>query len=186
MVWPSVPLVVSKEQTGLAFGILTCAQNVACSFVPLLVAAIYEASGRQYVPNVLMLFLALGVIGLCAALYCSNYDRHHDRVLNRSQAEAEYWRASQKAPSEHLALQLGGIDVREDKEVKEGKSESLAGVVRSTHDLRRTVTPRREDTVLLPLDQEEEVLDETRTTEYADGRVETVHTHTERRRARRS
>lgn len=83
-----MPLVVPEERTGLAFGLVTCAYNLACFVVPLAAAAVYEGSGELYIPNVEMLFASLGIVGFIAGLYLIAYDYKNDSVLNRTSASA--------------------------------------------------------------------------------------------------
>eukprot|EP01038_Epipyxis_sp_PR26KG_P013919 gene13919-18666_t len=83
VLWPAIPLVVETRVTGLAFGIVTSMQNLACAVLPLVVALIYDESGDKYIPNVELLFVCLGFIGMCVGFYLNYYDFHHNSVLNR-------------------------------------------------------------------------------------------------------
>lgn len=82
VLWPSVPLVVEEKVTGLAFGIVTSMQNLACAIIPLIVAAIYADSGDKYIPNVEYLFVVLACVGVVVGVYLNYYDYHHGNVLN--------------------------------------------------------------------------------------------------------
>jgi MFS family permease len=82
VLWPSVPLVVEERVTGLAFGIVTSMQNLACAIIPLIVAAIYTDSDSKYIPNVEYLFVSLACIGVVVGFYLNYYDFHHGGVLN--------------------------------------------------------------------------------------------------------
>lgn len=84
-----MPLVVEERVSGLAFGVVTSAQNLACALVPLAIAAIYSESNDKYIPNVELLFIAFASIGFLVGLYMNYYDYHHDSVLNRSADAAE-------------------------------------------------------------------------------------------------
>ncbi len=68
--------------TGLAFGIVTSMQNLACAVIPLIVADIYTKSGDAYIPNVEFLFVGLASIGVIVGVYMNIYDYNHGGVLN--------------------------------------------------------------------------------------------------------
>lgn len=53
--------------------------------IPLIVAAIYTDSGDLYIPNVEILFVALGFIGFIVGIYLNFYDVRHGHVLNRGE-----------------------------------------------------------------------------------------------------
>lgn len=82
VLWPSVPLVVEEELTGLAFGIVTSVQNLACAVIPLIIASIYSQSGDKYIPNAEYLFVAFGIVGLFVGLYMNYFDINHNNILN--------------------------------------------------------------------------------------------------------
>jgi len=83
VLWPSVPLVVEDSKTGLGFGIVTSMQNLGTAVLPLVVAAIYTDSGDKYIPNVELMFVFLGVMGVLVGFYMNYYDYKHNSVLNR-------------------------------------------------------------------------------------------------------
>ena len=83
VLWSSVPIVVEEHVVGFAFGIVTCVQNLGSALVPLLVAAIYEASGRRYRPYVELLFAGLGGLGMVASLSLSYDDFLRGNPLNK-------------------------------------------------------------------------------------------------------
>jgi MFS family permease len=85
VLWPAVPLVIVEELTGLAFGIVTSALNLATAVIPLIVASIYMDSNEEYIPNVELLFVGLGAAGVVVGLYLNYYDIYHDHVLNRGE-----------------------------------------------------------------------------------------------------
>lgn len=89
VLWPAVPLVVEERVSGLAFGIVTSGQNLACALVPLVIAGIYSDSGDKYIPNVELMFVAFAGIGFIVGLYMNYYDMNHGHVLNRTAAAAE-------------------------------------------------------------------------------------------------
>jgi hypothetical protein len=79
-----VPLVVESKVTGLAYGVLTAMQNLACAAVPLVVADIYSHSSNRYIPNVEFLFVWLSVVGVIVGVYLNYADSiHAGNVLNR-------------------------------------------------------------------------------------------------------
>lgn len=83
VLWPCVPLVVKEEVTGLAFGIVASMQNLAAAVVPLIVAAVFEASDEKYIPNVELLFVFLAIIGSCVGFCLNHYDSYYgNHVLN--------------------------------------------------------------------------------------------------------
>lgn len=74
VIWPAIPLVVEDRLTGLGFGILTAMQNLSCTIVPLIVAAIYADSDDKYIPNVELLFIVLAGVGVGVGVYVNYYD----------------------------------------------------------------------------------------------------------------
>ncbi|EQC31234.1 hypothetical protein, variant [Saprolegnia diclina VS20] len=54
--WPCVPYVVEPRFVGTAFGAMTSFSNMGLAVVPLLVASVYNASGK-YIPEVVYVFL---------------------------------------------------------------------------------------------------------------------------------
>jgi MFS family permease len=89
VLWPSIPLVVDSKVTGLAFGIVTSMQNLACAIMPLIIAAIYSDSDDKYIPNVEFLFISCAVIGLVVGLYLNYYDMNNGHVLNAATIEED-------------------------------------------------------------------------------------------------
>lgn len=84
VLWPAIPLIVEESLTGLAFGIVTSALNFACTAIPLLVAFIYTASDNHYIPNVELLFVALGFVGSLVGIYLNYHDYYYiDSILNK-------------------------------------------------------------------------------------------------------
>lgn len=57
LIWPSMAMVVSKEMTGIAFGIATSVQNFVLATFPVFVAVILSSSGNNY--NYVSLFIIL-------------------------------------------------------------------------------------------------------------------------------
>lgn len=82
--WPAIPLVVEERVTGLAFGIAMSVLNTGCTILPLVVAQIYLDSNSHYIPNVEILFLILGIIGVLVGIYLNYYDYYYmNSVLNK-------------------------------------------------------------------------------------------------------
>ena len=82
MLWPSVPLVVEKRLTGLAYGVCTSVQNLGLALFPLIVAQIYQIHDK-YCPDVEMFFVALACLGSVVGFYMNYYDHTHDNVFNK-------------------------------------------------------------------------------------------------------
>lgn len=87
VLWPAVPLVVQERETGLAFGVVTSAQNLATAIIPLIAASIYTDAGDKYCPSVEMLFVGLAAIGLVVGIYLNFYDWSNGHHLN-----GRHWR----------------------------------------------------------------------------------------------
>lgn len=101
VLWPAVPLVVRESETGLAFGIVTSAQNLATAIIPLIAASIYNDAGSRYCPSVEMLFVGLAAVGFCVGVYMNVYDWNHGHHLN-----GRLWRVG----IAYVLLQVGSID----------------------------------------------------------------------------
>lgn len=82
VLWPSVPIVVEERMTGLGFGIVMSVNNLASAIVPIIISQIYEMSDDKYIPNVELLFVSLGVLGVLLGLYMNWFDFHHNNILN--------------------------------------------------------------------------------------------------------
>jgi MFS family permease len=83
VLWPSVPLVVEKRLTGLAYGVCTSIQNIGLACFPLIVATIYSDNNDEYIPYVEVFFVSLAVLGTVVGFYMNYYDAKHDNVFNR-------------------------------------------------------------------------------------------------------
>lgn len=82
VIWPSVPLTVEKRYTGTAFGVITSVQNIGLSIFPLIIAAIYSASGNRYIPNVELFFTTCAGVGVLLGLILNRLDHRHGGKLN--------------------------------------------------------------------------------------------------------
>lgn len=82
VIWPSIPLVVSERFLGLAYGMCSCFQNAGLASFPLVIAAIYENSNDEYIPNVEVFFVALGCFGFLIGVYLNVYDFMNGSILN--------------------------------------------------------------------------------------------------------
>lgn len=82
VIWPSVPLVVEKKYIGLGYGAITSIQNAGLAGFPLIVAAIYQGSDDEYIPNVELFFVALAVLGVAVGIYLNVYDLANGNIFN--------------------------------------------------------------------------------------------------------
>lgn len=89
VLWPSVPLTVPKQYTGTAFGVITSIQNIGLAVFPLVIAAIYNASGGKYIPNVEFFFMACAAAGVVVGIFMNRLDRRHGNKLNKASSENE-------------------------------------------------------------------------------------------------
>lgn len=105
VLWPSVPLVVREREIGLAFGVVTSAQNLATAIIPLITASIYSDSGEKYVPYVELLFVILAAIGFIVGLYMNVYDWQHGHALN-----GEHWVRFLQRVASAFGLRLRGLE----------------------------------------------------------------------------
>jgi len=85
LLWPSMPLSVGNESTGLAFGVATAGMNSALALFPIIVAWIHKHdNGQRYIPNVEFFFAACAGIATVLALVLHRVDRNAGGVLNRT------------------------------------------------------------------------------------------------------
>ena len=81
VIWPSVPLTVTKQYTGTAYGVITSIQNIGLALLPLIIAAIYNISG-SYIPNVEVFFTSCACAGVLVGLIMIRVDRRTGGKLN--------------------------------------------------------------------------------------------------------
>ncbi|KAL3776343.1 LOW QUALITY PROTEIN: hypothetical protein ACHAWO_002461 [Cyclotella atomus] len=81
VIWPSVPLAVSKQYTGTAFGVITSIQNMGLALFPLIIASIYNTTG-SYIPNVEIFFATCAAVGVLVGLLMIRVDRRTGGKLN--------------------------------------------------------------------------------------------------------
>jgi MFS family permease len=86
VMWPSVPLTVSKQYTGTAFGVITSIQNMGLALFPLIIASIYNTSG-SYIPNVEIFFSTCAAVGVMVGLLMIRVDRQTGGKLNAVSSE---------------------------------------------------------------------------------------------------
>jgi MFS family permease len=79
--WPSIPLIVSKERVGTAFGVMTAIQNIGLALFPLLNGLLRDRT-QTYTASLLM-FAGLGVCGLIFALRLKRTDARGDGILEK-------------------------------------------------------------------------------------------------------
>jgi hypothetical protein len=77
-----VTLTVEKRLTGTAFGVITSIQNIGLALFPLLIAAIYNQSGRQYIPHVELFFVACATAGTVCSIFLNILDKRKGGILN--------------------------------------------------------------------------------------------------------
>jgi MFS family permease len=79
--WPSVPLVVPKEQVGTAFGIITFIQNIGLALFPYLNGMLRDTT-HNYTAGMLM-FASLGALGLIFAILLRRADINDKGLLEK-------------------------------------------------------------------------------------------------------
>ncbi len=84
--WPSVPLIVDKERTGTAYGLMTMVQNIGLALVPVLNGRLRDATAT-YTASMLM-FAGLGVAGLVFAFFLKRADVREGSILDGTRAAA--------------------------------------------------------------------------------------------------
>ena len=84
--WPSVPLIVEKNVTGTAFGLMTMIQNAGLALFPYLNGRLRVAT-HTYAASMVM-FATLGAVGFVFALLLLRADRRETGTLERGAAPA--------------------------------------------------------------------------------------------------
>ena len=79
--WPSVPLIVPKELTGSAFGLITMIQNIGLALFPWLNGKLRDVT-HTYTSSMLM-FAGLGLVGLVFAVLLKRADAREGGALER-------------------------------------------------------------------------------------------------------
>jgi len=82
--WPSVPLIVEKNVTGTAFGLMTMIQNAGLALFPYLNGRLRVAT-HSYAASMVM-FATLGAVGFVFALLLLRADRRETGALERGAA----------------------------------------------------------------------------------------------------
>ena len=83
VLWPSVPLTVSKSSTGTAFGAITAVQNIGLTIIPIIIAALYSVEGA-YIPYVEYFFVGCAVCGTILGVALNILDKKSGEVLNKA------------------------------------------------------------------------------------------------------
>jgi MFS family permease len=83
VIWPSVPLTVSEEWIGTAFGAITAVQNIGLALFPMIIAMIYNYSDERYIPNVEFFFVACAAVGTILGIMLNVFDRRNGGALNK-------------------------------------------------------------------------------------------------------
>jgi MFS family permease len=84
--WPSVPLIVEKNVTGTAFGLMTMIQNAGLALFPWLNGRLRVAT-HSYSTSMVM-FATLGAVGFVFALLLLKADRRETGALERGAVKA--------------------------------------------------------------------------------------------------
>ena len=79
--WPSVPLIVSKNRVGTAFGLMTMVQNIGLGLFPWLNGKLFDISGNYKAGQIM--FASLGLFGLIFALLLKRADAREGGGLER-------------------------------------------------------------------------------------------------------
>jgi len=82
--WPSIPLIVRKDRTGTAFGLMTAIQNIGLGLFPLLNGLLRDAT-KSYTASSLM-FAGLGFLGLLFAVLLKRADAKEGGGLESAKA----------------------------------------------------------------------------------------------------
>ena len=77
VIWPCIPLVVSENLVGLAYGALFSIQSAGLAVFPLLIALIYADNDKHYIPAVELFFIVVAVIGVLVGVYLNYHDYFH-------------------------------------------------------------------------------------------------------------
>jgi len=77
--WPSVPLVVSKNRIGTAFGLMTMIQNIGLGLFPWINGKLRDVYGNYTASQVM--FASLGLLGLIFAFLLKRADSKNNNVL---------------------------------------------------------------------------------------------------------
>ena len=83
--WPSIPLIVRKEQVGTAFGLLTAIQNIGLGLFPILNGLLRDIT-KTYTASQIM-FASLGIFGLIFALLLKKADAKEGRGLENPKSQ---------------------------------------------------------------------------------------------------
>jgi len=85
VIWPSVPLTVSENLVGTAFGTIVAIQNIGLAVFPMVIAYIYTLSDDHYIPNVEYFFVACAICGTIVGILLNIFDRRNGSILNKVQ-----------------------------------------------------------------------------------------------------
>lgn len=77
--WPSIPIIVSKQRVGTAFGLMTMLQNIGLGLFPWLNGKLRDMTG-DYTASQIM-FASLGLLGLMFAFLLKRADARNNNVL---------------------------------------------------------------------------------------------------------
>ncbi len=80
--WPSIPLIVRKENVGTAFGLMTAIQNIGLALFPLLNGLLRDIT-QSYTSSMIM-FASLGIFGLIFAIGLKRADAREGGGLEKA------------------------------------------------------------------------------------------------------
>ena len=83
--WPSIPLLVSKDKVGTAFGLTTMIQNIGLALFPYLNGLL--AHGTNSYTSSQVMFATLGVAGLAFAFLLKRADTAKGHILERPEVK---------------------------------------------------------------------------------------------------
>jgi len=72
--WPVIPIMVEERRLGIAFGMMTCIQNIGLTVFPFLAGKIRDLSGGEFT-NTMIMFACLGFVGLVFSLLLKSADK---------------------------------------------------------------------------------------------------------------
>ncbi|MGD2295523.1 MAG: MFS transporter [Candidatus Aminicenantes bacterium] len=79
--WPSIPLIVSKNRVGTAFGLMTMLQNIGLGLFPWINGKLRDLFGNYTASQIM--FACLGVLGLIFALLLKRADAKEGHILEK-------------------------------------------------------------------------------------------------------
>jgi MFS family permease len=139
-IWPTLPHIVKAHQVGTAYGVAFSIQNLGLAIIPLVVAALRNASGK-YV-SVEIFFASMGAVGVIISLLLQYFDiEDNNKMLNMSAEErAAYKRAKEEGSADQQAVaerQQTESLLHDVDNQAENKEDDLSGMDSSSSSVRR-------------------------------------------------